>query len=134
MTAQEIATASACIDCTSPGQVQTFIATLLNIIASGPGGLGGTVVTSSGGLQTGATALAANANRYSFTIQNQAAAHLHVKLGSGATTSDYDYVLNAATAPANGTGGVLTLAGYKGIVSVAAAGTPSYTDFELASS
>ena len=134
MTAQEIASASACIDCTNPGQIQTFIATLLNILASGPGGLGGTVVTSSGGLQTGATALAANAARYSFTIQNQAAAHLHVKLGAGATTSNYDYILSAATAPANGTGGTLTLAGYKGIVSVAAAGTPSYTAFELASS
>jgi len=134
VTAQEIATASGCIDCTNPGQIQTFIATLLNVIASGPGGLGGTVVTSSAGLATSTTALAADPARYSFTVKNEAAAHLHVKLGAGATTSVYDYILSAASVAANGTGGSLTVAGYKGIVSVAAAGTPSYTAFSLASS
>lgn len=134
MTAQEIATLSACFDCTNPGQLQAWIATLLNVIASGPGGVGGTVVTSSAGLATSTTALSADAARYSFTIQNQATAHLHVKLGAGATTSDFDYILGPAGSAANGTGGVLTVAGYKGVVSVAAAGTPSYTAFSLASS
>jgi len=134
VTAQEIASLSACFDCTNPGQLQAWIATLLNVIASGPGGGGGTVVTSSAGLATSTTALAADSARYSFTIQNQAAAHLHVKLGAGATTLNYDYILSAASVAANGTGGSLTVAGYKGIVSVAAAGTPSYTAFSLASS
>lgn len=134
MTAQEIASQSACFDCTNPGQLQAWIATLLNVISSGPGGLGGAAVTSTSGLSASATALVADADRYSFTIQNQATAHLHVKLGAGATTANYDYILNAGTLAANGTGGVLTITGYRGIVSVAAAGTPSYTAFSLASS
>lgn len=134
MTAQEIASLSACFDCTNPGQLQSWIATLLNVIASGPGGLSGSTVTSTSGLSTSTTALAADAARTSFTIQNQATAHLHVKLGAGATTSDFDYILGPAGSAANGTGGVLTVSGYKGVVSVAAAGTPSYTAFSLAPS
>ena len=134
MTAQEIASLSACFDCTNPGQIQAWIATLLNVIASGPGGVGGTVVTSSAGIETSTTAFAADPARYSFTIKNEAAAVLYVKLGSGATTSNFDYILSAASVAGNGTGGSVTIAGYKGIVSVAAVGTPSYTAFSLASS
>ena len=95
-----------------------------------PTALGVTSASSAGPVST-ATALAANA-RARFTIQNQSTAVLVVKLGSGASTSDYHYTLQACTGAADGKGGILTVEGYQGIVSVASSGTVSYTAIEFA--
>lgn len=130
-TAQEIADQSACFDCTNEQQNRSFQTTLLNAIAQGFGGVGGGTVATTAGAQTSTTIAAANADRTRLVIQNQAAAVLYVKLGSGASTVSYHYILAAATAPANGTGGVLEILGYTGVVTCAAAGTPSYSSFEI---
>ena len=130
MTAQEIIDQSACFDCLTVNQNIVLQTTLLSAIAQGAGGFGGTVETTAGA-QTGTTIAAANTSRSRLVIQNQAAAVLYVKLGSGASTVSYHYILAAAGAPANGTGGVLTIEGYTGVVTCAAAGTPSWSAFEI---
>jgi hypothetical protein len=61
-------------------------------------------------------------------LQNQAAAALYVRYGTGASALAYHYVLPACTAPKDGTSPALVIDSWIGIVSVAAAaGTASYT-------
>jgi len=130
LTPQELATLGGCFDCMEPGLQQTMIITLLQQIqAASPGATLST--TSPGGLLTATATAAANPSRRRFVIQNQKAEHLHVKFGTGATASDYHYVLlSAATAGAQGAH--LTFDGYTGAISVApVAGSPSYTFAEF---
>ena len=130
LTPQELATLGGCFDCMEPGLQQTMLLTLLQQIqAASPGATLST--TSPGGLLTATATAAANPSRRRFVIQNQKAEHLHVKFGTGATASDYHYVLqSAATAGAQGTH--LTFDGYTGAISVApVAGSPSYTFAEF---
>jgi hypothetical protein len=87
--------------------------------------------TSTGGLRTATAVSAANPSRRRFVIQNQKAEHLHVKFGTGATASDYHYVLLSA-ANAGAQGAHLTFEGYTGAISVApVTGSPSYTFAEF---
>lgn len=130
-TAQEIADQSACFDCTNEQQNRSFQTVLLNAIAQGFGGVGGGTVASTAGAQTGTTIAAANADRTRLVIQNQAAAPLFVKLGTAASTTSYHYILAAGTGAANGTGGVISIEGYTGVVTCAAAATPSWSAFEI---
>jgi hypothetical protein len=130
LTPQELATLGGCFDCMEPGLQQTMLLTLLQQIqAASPGAT--LTTTSPGGLLTATATAAANPSRRRFVIQNQKAEHLHVKFGTGATASDYHYVLlSAATAGAQGAH--LIFEGYTGAISVApVAGSPSYTFAEF---
>jgi hypothetical protein len=85
-------------------------------------------------LQTGATALAANAARIGWSIQNQGTNVIYVLLGVGASTSVYHFTLKAGTGASDGSGASITqTAGiiYNGIITVAGT-TPSYTVLEMA--
>lgn len=85
------------------------------------------------GAQTGATALAINSVREFFQIQNQDTGALFVYFGTGGSTSKYHFVLKGSTGAADGTGGSYNSQAcvYRGIVTVASAGTPSYSILEL---
>lgn len=79
------------------------------------------------------TALAANADRGGFLIQNLGTNALFVKFGSGATTSVFHVVLKAGTANDDGTGGSYEQRDgliYTGIVTIAGT-SPRYTVTEL---
>lgn len=77
------------------------------------------IVTSDG------VALAANNQRVGFLIQNLDDAAVYVKLGAGASSTDFSCVLQAGTASNDGKGGVLSDRVYTGVVSIAAAaGSP----------
>lgn len=91
------------------------------------------VVGARDGAQTGATALPANKARNFLEIQNQDSSPLFVYFGTGASTTVYHFVLKAGTGTADGTGGSFSSASavYRGLVTVASAGTPSYSVFEL---
>lgn len=81
-----------------------------------------------------ATALAANANRLAFSIQNVGTNPLFVLLGSGATTSVYHIILKGSSVDSDGTGGSLSMeAGlvYDGIITVAGT-SPKYVVTEFA--
>ena len=87
---------------------------------------------SSGGLQTTEAALGVTNQRKSFSIQNQKAEVLYVKLGTGATASDYHYILGAAGSAADGSGGSLSVDNYTQAVSLKpASGSASYTMVEF---
>ncbi len=82
-----------------------------------------------------ATALAANPARVYWHIQNLDTAALFVRFGAGASTSVYHLVLKGGTGAADGLGAFYSQTSgvvYTGIISVAAAGTPSYTVAEIA--
>jgi len=131
LTAPEIAALSGCFDCLSPGIKQTYIITLLQQIQVALLDAARTT-GSAGGLLTVTATAAANSARRRFVIQNQKTTeHLHVKFGTGCTTTDYHYVLlSASTAGAHATS--LTFEGYTGAISVApVAGSPSYTFAEF---
>ncbi len=86
------------------------------------------------GAQSAATALAANSARTGFQIQNLDTGALFVKFGASASSSSYGFVLKGGTGAADGTGGSFAMFGpevYRGIITVASAGTPSYTALEL---
>lgn len=85
------------------------------------------------GAQSSSTALVANQNREFVQIQNQDTSPLFVYFGSGATTSVYHFVLKGGTGAADGTGGSFSTSSvvYRGIITVASAGTPSYSLIEL---
>ncbi|MDP6717831.1 MAG: hypothetical protein QGF59_04230 [Pirellulaceae bacterium] len=88
--------------------------------------------TSTGGLKTSESALAANSQRKAFTLQNQKAEKLYVKFGGAATTSDYHLILSACGTAADGTGGVLSddsCTQQIGVIAVS--GSPSYTVVEF---
>jgi len=81
-----------------------------------------------------ATALAANSARVGFSIQNLGTNPLFVRLGTGATTSLFHFVLRGGTGQDDGTGGVLTFADsavYTGLITVAGT-TPRYVVLEMA--
>lgn len=88
-------------------------------------------------IATSTTALAANKARGAWMIQNlDHNGPLFVRLGAGATTSVFHVVLKAGTVDNDGTGGSFAQEEgvvWQGIVSVASAGTPSYTVAELTS-
>ena len=131
LTPQELATLGGCFDCMEPGLQQTMLLTLLQQIqVASPGATLST--TSPSGLLTATATAAANPGRRRFVIQNQKTTeHLHLKFGTGCTTTDYHYtLLSAATAGAHASS--LTFEGYTGAISVATAtGTPSYTFAEF---
>ena len=130
LTSAQIAALSGCFDCLSPGVKESFMLVLLQQIQASSAGASLTT-TSPGGLITATATSAANAARKRFTLQNQKSEHLHVKFGTGATTSDYHYVLQSA-ATAGISGSSLTFDGYTGAISVApVAGNPSYTFAEF---
>lgn len=89
-----------------------------------------TTNSTTAGVSTSATALAAFNDRLGYFIQNQAAAVLFLKFGAGCSTSNYDVTLKAGSGAADGSGGALFVSGplvYTGIITAAASGTPSYT-------
>lgn len=85
------------------------------------------------GAQSSSTALVTNSNREFVQIQNQDTSALFIYFGSGATTSKYHFVLKASTGAADGTGGSFSSQSvvYRGVITVASAGTPSYSITEL---
>lgn len=86
------------------------------------------------GAQTAVTASAANSLRSGFQIQNLDTGVLYVKLGAGASTTSYSFILKGDTLALDGTGGIFPmLAGdvYRGVITVASAGTPSYAFLEI---
>lgn len=130
LTPQQLADTGGCFDCMMPAVQQTMLLSLLQQIQVAMVDAA-RITTSPGGLLTVTATAAANPGRRRFVIQNQKAEHLHVKFGTGCTTSDYHYVLlSAATVGANATS--LTFEGYTGAISVApVAGSPSYTFAEF---
>ena len=106
-----------------------MVTLLQQIQAASPGAA--LTTTSTGGLRTATATSAANPARRRFVIQNQKSEHLHVKFGTGATTTDYHYVLQSA-ATVGISGSSLTFDGYTGAISVApVTGNPSYTFAEF---
>lgn len=84
-------------------------------------------------LTSAGTAIAANANRRGWGIQNLGTNPLFVLMGSGASTTVFNYVLKGGTGSDDGTGGSLTFtdgAIYTGIVTVAGT-SPRFTTLEL---
>jgi hypothetical protein len=64
-----------------------------------------TKTSTTSGIASATTAAAANPARSSYKIQNLGQNALFVKEGTGATTSNFSYVLAAGTANDNGTAG-----------------------------
>ena len=130
LTPQELADTGGCFDCMMPVLQQTMLLSLLQQIQVASFDAA-RITTSPGGLLTVTATAAANPGRRRFVIQNQKAEHLHLKFGTGCTTTDYHYVLlSAATDGAHATS--LTFEGYTGPISVApVAGNPSYTFAEF---
>lgn len=90
-----------------------------------------TLLTS--GTQTSTTALAANSARGGWSIQNLSTNALFVKLGSSASTTDFNYILKAGSVANDGTGGSITQTSgvvYTGIITVAGT-SPSYAVMEI---
>jgi hypothetical protein len=97
-------------------------------------------VATSAAIQSAATALAANnvggavgTGRGAFMIQNLGTNALFVKLGAGATTSDFSVVLKGSTVNDDGTGGSFAMemgTVYTGIVTVAGT-SPRYVTVEI---
>lgn len=74
------------------------------------------VVTAAG------TAIAANANRTAWSIQNTSQNALYVLLGAGASTSVFHFILKAGSGNEDGTGGAVSQefgTVYTGIITVA---------------
>lgn len=85
------------------------------------------------GISSNATALASNVERGAFTIQNLGQNALFVKLGSGASTSDFTVVLKGGTANDDGSGGSLSMEDgvvYTGIITIAGT-SPRYVATDL---
>lgn len=89
-----------------------------------------TLETKRSGILTAAgTAAIANSGRISYFIQNLGTNPLFVKEGSGATTSDFDYILAAGTANDDGTAASYDSPSsncYQGIITVAGT-SPRFT-------
>ena len=93
-----------------------------------------TVDTSTPAIASDTTALAANTARIGFSIQNLGTNPLFVRLGSGASTSLFHYVLKAGTGNDDGIGGILSMMEgviYTGIITIAGT-SPRYTTLEIA--
>jgi hypothetical protein len=81
-------------------------------------------------LNTSTTASAVNAARKSITIQNQSTNVLYVALGVTASATVFHFSLKACTAAKDGTGGVVKVEDYTGLVSAHGTGK-SYTVAEF---
>ena len=93
-----------------------------------------TSATSVPTIASAATAIAANAARIGWSIQNLGQNALYVLLGSGASTSVFHFVLKAGTANDDGLGGIVSqMEGvvYTGIITIAGT-SPRYTALEHA--
>ena len=76
-----------------------------------------------------ATALEANEARVNYFIQNLGTNPLYVKEGSGATSSDFTFVLAGGTGADDGTGGSMGSSSgevYTGVITIAGT-SPRYT-------
>jgi len=118
--------------CKDPNSQRLGMLGLLSLIAEGVGAdISGAGANSSNGIKSGAGNVNTNnLDRLNFTIQNQGTNVLYVKFGTGASASNFDYVLSACSVAANGTGAMLSVDGYTGIVSVGGT-SPSYTYSEI---
>jgi len=84
-------------------------------------------------ISSSATALAANANRSLWSIQNLGANTLYIRLGADASTSVFHYALKAGSVNDDGTGGSINPEGnviYTGVITIAGT-SPRYTVVEL---
>lgn len=82
---------------------------------------------------TAGTALAANAFRTAWSIQNTGQSPLYVLLGSGVTTSVFHFILKAGGGNEDGTGGAISQefgTVYTGIITVTGT-TPRFVVTEL---
>lgn len=134
-TAEAVINSAGAYGCKSVREQKLAYLGYLAAIAEGVGNApGGVYANSSNGVKSGAgDAIAANLNRTDFQIQNQGTNVLYVKLGTGATTSNYDMILNGCTVALDGKGGFYANTGYTGIVSVAGT-SASYTITEFIAS
>tara|TARA_Y100001938_G_scaffold145387_1_gene221922 strand:- start:321 stop:665 length:345 start_codon:yes stop_codon:yes gene_type:complete len=78
------------------------------------------ITTGTGGTKSSTTVSAANPARKSITIQNQGTEPLYVKLGASATApgseEDWHFTLKAGTADYDGSGGVVDIDSYTGVI------------------
>lgn len=81
-------------------------------------------------INSSASALAANANRRLWSIQNLGTNPLYVRLGAGASTTVFHVALKAGGSNDDGNGGYIVDEMWKGAVSVAGT-SPRYTVTEL---
>lgn len=87
-------------------------------------------VSSDSGIKTDQTSLGANGARKSFTLQNTTAGAIYVKLGSGASATDYNYEI-AGNGGNAGYGGSISVPSYVGVISIhPSTNTVAYTEFE----
>lgn len=82
---------------------------------------------------TNGTAIASNANRIQWSIQNLATSSLYVRLGTGASNTNFHVVLEGGTAQDDGKGGFFSNDKYTGAVSASGSAdtTPRYVVSEL---
>lgn len=123
-TATALADAAKCFCGMSQETKELIQLYLLCQVANGSAASGVTIGTtvSDPEIQTDATALAANANRLGYHIQNMSDTNnLYVKRGSGCTAvaGGYEYVLQPGEAQDDCTGGSMEDSRYNGIVTVA---------------
>ena len=65
------------------------------------------------------TVLVPNGNRLAWFVQNLGTNPLYVKMGAGASTTDFDFALKGCTAQDDGTGGYISDEIFQGTVSIA---------------
>ena len=85
-------------------------------------------------LASSTTAIAANAARIGWSIQNQGTNPLYIRLGASASTTVFHVCLKAAGAQDDGTGGLWSqMEGvvWTGVISIAGT-SPRYTALEIA--
>lgn len=91
-------------------------------------------VATTSGIASAATAIAANpTGRGAWSIQNLGTNALFVKLGSGASATDFNFVLKGGTGTDDGTGGSIAQemgTVYTGIITVAGT-SPRYVATEI---
>tara|TARA_R110002020_G_scaffold413427_1_gene623088 strand:+ start:852 stop:1172 length:321 start_codon:yes stop_codon:yes gene_type:complete len=80
---------------------------------------------------TSATIMTANPYRKSFTVTNTGTNKIYIKLGTGATSSSWHYVLPGGGANDDGNGGSVSVDGYTAEVAVCAASTGRYHHVEF---
>jgi hypothetical protein len=81
-------------------------------------------------LTTAGTALAANADRKSWSVQNLDTDVLYVRLGGAASTTVFHYLLKGCTVADDGLGGIIIDDSWTGLVSVTGT-TPRFIVSEL---
>ena len=81
-------------------------------------------------IASAATALAANANRVRWSIQNLGTNALYIRYGASASTTVFHVALKAGAVNDDGQGGYLVDDAWKGVVTIAGT-SPRYTVTEL---